>query len=53
MKVADSLLPFIQILAGTRDTGLFVSQYRRVLKILDMHFDIPVKLWPAFITGER
>lgn len=51
MHIADSLLPSIHELAGTRDSQLFISRYRKVLEILNSQFDIPVELWPAFVTG--
>ncbi len=53
IKVGDSLLPVIQKLASTRDAQLFILQYRKVLEILDVHFGVPVELWPTFVTAER
>ncbi|MCG2777903.1 MAG: hypothetical protein L6406_19720 [Desulfobacterales bacterium] len=50
--IADSLLPLVQELAGAKDSHLFISQYRKVLETLGTHFDIPVELWPAFLTGK-
>jgi hypothetical protein len=51
INVGDSLLPLVQKLAGTKDTQLFISQYRQVLEILDTHFTVPVELWPTFVIG--
>ncbi len=53
MQIANSLLPLIQKLAAIKDMQLFVSQYRKVLEILSIHFDIPKELWPAFVSGKK
>lgn len=49
MHIADRLLPSIHELAGSRDSQFFISRYRKVLEILNHQFDIPAKLWPAFV----
>ena len=49
-NIADRLLRVVQELASIRDAQFFISQYRKTLKILDIHFCIPVKLWPNFVT---
>jgi hypothetical protein len=49
-NVADSLLPIVQKLASTKDAQFFISQYRKVLKIIGTHFHIPEELWPNFAT---
>jgi hypothetical protein len=49
-NVADSLLPVVQKLASTKDAQFFISQYRKVLKIVDTHFGVPAELWPNFAT---
>ena len=52
-NVADSLLlPVVQKLARTKDAQFFISQYRKVLIILDTHFGVPAELWPTFVTGQ-
>lgn len=47
-NVAECLLPIVQTLASTRDVQLFISQYRKVLGILNAHFDVREELWPNF-----
>lgn len=53
MNVVDSLLPFVQKLASSKDAQFFISQYRKVLEILNTHFNVPVELWPTFVTVEK
>jgi len=53
INVGDCLLPLVQKLASTKDAQFFISQYRKVLEILNTHFGVPVELWPTFVTGER
>jgi hypothetical protein len=53
INVGDILLPLVQKLARTKDAQFFISQYRKVLKILDTLLGVPVELWPTFITGEE
>ena len=53
INVGDILLPLIQKLARTKDAQFFISQYRKVLKILDTLLGVPVELWPTFIAGEE
>ncbi len=53
ITAGDSLLPLVQKLASTKDAQFFISQYRKVLKILDTHFRVPVELWPTFVAEER
>jgi hypothetical protein len=50
IKVTDNLLPLVQKLASSKDAIFFISQYRKVLEILDRHFGIPEKIWPTFVT---
>jgi len=53
INVGGCLLPLVQKLASVKDAQLFISQYRKVLEIIDAHFDVPVELWPTLVTGER
>lgn len=53
ITAGDRLLPLVQKLANTKDAHFFISQYRKVLKILDTHFSVPVELWPMFVAEER
>jgi len=47
--IADKVLHIVQKLAGITDAHLFISQYRKVLEILDTHFGVPAELWPNFV----
>ena len=49
-NIADSLLPDVQKLASTKDAQFFILQYRKVLKIIETYFHIPMELWPNFAT---
>jgi len=53
IKVTENLLPLVQKLASRKDAQFFISQYRKVLAVLDSHFDIPEKIWPTFVTVKR
>jgi len=47
-NIADTLLPIVQELSSAKDTRFFISQYRKVLKILDIDFGCPEEQWPKF-----
>ena len=47
-NIADTLLPIVQELSSAKDTRFFISQYRKVLKILDTHFGVSEEQWPKF-----
>jgi hypothetical protein len=53
ISIGDCLLPLVKKLASVKDAQFFISQYRKVLEILDTHFGVPMKLWPTFVTAKR
>jgi|GEM_PF-5533182 len=51
--IGDSLIPLVKKLACIKNAKFFISQYRKVLEILDTHFGIPEDIWPYFVVREK